>query len=72
MIQLIEKQQGKFCIKIHDVNCVFIPMELFVDYQFMPVTKKLKGSTLGWYINRKFISYNQIKKAIKTNNTVTI
>ena len=64
MIQLIEKQKGKFCIKIHGVDCVFIPMELFAGCQFMPLDKKLKGSTLGWYVRRKFVSYNQIKKAI--------
>jgi len=40
MIQLIEKQKRKFCIKIHGVDCVFMAMELFVDYQFMPVGKK--------------------------------
>lgn len=52
-------------MKIHGINCVLMPMELFVDYQFLPLNKIVKGSTLGWYVNRKFISYWQIKKAIK-------
>lgn len=64
MIQLIDKQKGKFYIKIHGVDCVFMPMELFVDYQFLPLNKIVKGSTLGWYVNRKFVSYNQIKNTI--------
>lgn len=64
MIQLIEKQKGKFCMIIHGVNCVFMPMELFINNQLLPLTKKIKGSTLGWYIKRKFVSYNQIKKTI--------
>lgn len=52
-------------MKIHGVDCVFMPMELFVDYQFLPLAKKVKPSgTLGWYVKRKFVSYNQIKKAI--------
>lgn len=64
MIQLIEKQKGKFCMKIHGIACVFMPMELFKDNQFLPLEKKIKGSTLGWYVNRKFVSYNKIKKSI--------
>ncbi len=64
MIQLIDKQYGKFCMKIHDIDCIFMPMELFVDYQFLPLNKIVKGSTLGWNVNRKFVSYWQIKKTI--------
>ena len=64
MIQVTDIQKGKFCMVIHGVECVFMPMELFVDYQFLPLDKKIKKSTLGWYVARKFVSYNQIKKAI--------
>lgn len=31
---------------------------------FLPANKILKQSTLGWYVNRKFVSYNQIKRHI--------
>lgn len=48
-------------MRINEIDCVFMPMELFVDYQFLPLRKIIKGSTLGWYVNRKFISYWQIK-----------
>ena len=65
MVQLIEKQNGKFCINIHGVDCVFMPMSLFVGNNLFPVEAKVKGGTLGWYINRKWISYKQIKKVIQ-------
>lgn len=64
MIQLIKYEKGKFCMKIHGVDCVFMPMCLFSDKSFLPIPTKVKGSTLGWYVNRKFVSYKQIKKAI--------
>lgn len=71
MIQLIDKQSGKFCMKINNKDCVFMPMDLFFENSFIPIPKKVKGSTLGWYINRKFTSYNQIKKAINHERTNT-
>lgn len=49
---------------INEWNCVFMPMELFTEKQFLPLNKIVKQSTLGWYVNRKFISYWQIKSAI--------
>jgi hypothetical protein len=33
----------------------------------LPVEKKVKGSTLGWYVGRKFISYLKIKKNTNMN-----
>ena len=53
-------------MKIHGVDCVFMPMELFTGNNFLPNKKIVKGSTLGWYVNRKFVSYNQIRAAIKS------
>ena len=64
MIQLPEYKCLKFCITINGFDCVFMPMELYIGNNFKPVKKVLKGSTLGWYVNRKFISYNQIKREI--------
>jgi len=64
MIQLINKESNIFYINIYDILCVFIPMSLFKENSFIPFRPKVKGSTLGWYINRKWVSYNQIKKAI--------
>lgn len=55
-------------MKIHGVDCVFMPMELFTDNNFLPNKKTVKGSTLGWYVNRKFVSYNQIRDAIRRFN----
>ncbi len=65
MIQLIKKEAGKFYMDIHGVECVFMPMCLFTDKQFLPIEPKVKGSVLHWYVNRKYVSYNQIKEAIK-------
>lgn len=64
MIQLTEKQKGKFCMVINGIHCVFMPMELFAENNLFPLKKVVKGSTLGWYVNRKFVSFWQIKKEI--------
>jgi hypothetical protein len=63
IVQLIDRQARKFCI--NGVECSFLPIELFIGNNIIPVKRVVKGSTLGWYINRKFVSYKQIKKAIK-------
>lgn len=55
---------------IHGIECVFMPMELFVENKFLPLLPKVKGSTLGWYVNRKWVSYNQIKKIILSSNAI--
>jgi hypothetical protein len=58
---------------INGVRCVFIPMCLFADYQFLPLAMKIKASgTLGWYVKRKFVSYKQIRNAVlKQANQLT-
>lgn len=63
MIQLIKKEDDKFYMKIHDINCFFIPIDLFVERSFLPKKKIVKGSTLGWHVKGKFINYWQIKLA---------
>lgn len=60
-IQLIEKQNGIFRLNIGDLHTK--PINLFTDGLF-PLAKVIKGSTLGWHVKGKFISYNQLKKAI--------
>ncbi len=65
MIQLIEVQDNKFYMNIYNTPCVFIPMELFTYNSIIPVPAKVKGSTLGWYVNRKWVSYNQVVKATR-------
>lgn len=51
-------------MKINGWDCIFMPMCLFANRQFLPLSPKVKGSTLGWYVNRKFVSYKQLKKVI--------
>lgn len=65
-IQLIEKQGNIYRLTINGIFCDFIPMELFVNDVF-PVKKCMVNGSLGWYVNRRFVSYRQIKKAIKTS-----
>jgi len=67
MIQLIEKQNNTFHLSIMGKDYYFIPPTYITD-NFLPLTVKVKGSTLGWNIGGKFISYWQIKKAIKHYN----
>jgi len=52
---------------INGIECVFMPMELFTNKSFMPLPKHVpkNRSVLHWYVGGKYVSYNQIKKAIK-------
>src|SRR6185312_4743222 len=65
LIELIEKQGNKYRLKIDGIECLFIPLDLFTT-RFLPVKRCLSNGSLGWYVNRKFTSYKQIKNAIKT------
>jgi DNA mismatch repair ATPase MutL len=66
MIQLSHIQDKSFYINIHGEDCVFIPMDLFLNNLFpLPKHTKKNRNILYWYVNRKYVSYNQIKKAIQ-------
>ncbi len=64
MIQLIEKQGNIYRLLIDGVSCLFIPMDLFTT-GILPVKKCLVNNSLGYYVARKFVSYNKIKKKIQ-------
>ena len=64
MIQLIEKQITNYRLLINEVECLFMPIELFTT-SFLPVKKCVVNGSLCWYVGRKFISYRKIKKAIQ-------
>ena len=66
MIQLIEKQDSNYRLIINGTSCLFIPMNLFL-HDLLPVKKCQVNGSIGWYVNREFISYNKIKKAILCN-----
>lgn len=66
-IQMIEKQKNNYRLTVYGIECLFIPLDLFTTGLF-PVKKCLVNGSLGWYVNRKFVSYNQIKKAITPKN----
>jgi hypothetical protein len=63
-IQLIEKQKGSYRLLINGVECLFVPLDLFTT-GLMPVKRTQVNNSLGWYVNRKFVSYNKIKAVIK-------
>lgn len=64
MIQVIEKQHFNYRLLIFGIEVTFKPMELYTN-RFMPVKKCIVNGSLGWYVNRKFVSYRKIKTAIK-------
>lgn len=64
MIQFIEKQSTTFCFTINSKRYYLIKCNLYYQNDLLSLKANVKGSTLGWYIQRKFVSYNQLKKAI--------
>lgn len=63
MIQLIERQYNSWHIKFNNADLIFIPPQLFLYNSFIPL-KANADNGLRWRVNRKWVSYNQIKKAI--------
>lgn len=68
IIKLIEKQSNNYRLLIDGIECLFIPLDLFTTGLF-PVKRTNVNGSLGWYVNRKFISYKKIKKAIHEKTT---
>lgn len=66
MIKVTDYKKPIFCIEIYNTPYQFIPMDLFTSKNFLPIAKKVKGSTLGWYVNRRWVSYNQLRNAIRS------
>ncbi len=64
MIQLINKHGNTYRLKIYNVECVFMPPDLFIKNLF-PVKRCLNNNSFGFYVNREFVSYKQIKIVIK-------
>ena len=66
MIQLVDKHKGKYTLIIHGVECIFMPMALFLSTSLMPLKAFVPNgkSVIKWKVNGKQVSYNQIKKAI--------
>ena len=62
-IQVIDKQGDNYRLIIYELDCLFIPFELFTTGLF-PVKRTTVNGSLGWYVKRKFVSYNKVKKAI--------
>lgn len=62
-IELIDKQNNNYRLLVNDIECLFIPMDLFTT-GISPVKKCIVNGSLGWYVGRKFVSYKKIKKAI--------
>jgi len=73
MIQLIDKQVGRYKLVIHNIECTFIPpFALFVGDNLLeakPFIPKGK-SVLKYCVGDKQVSYNQIKAAIGVSKRI--
>ena len=63
MLQLVKIQQDKFLIhnKLYDFVKPNYLMKIFGKL----IKPKIKNSTLGWYVEGTWVSYNQLKKILK-------
>ena len=63
-IKLIDNQRLVFCTGNRIITLTARPLALYIDNDLFPKNPVVKGSTLGWYIERQFISYNQLKNIL--------
>ena len=63
MIQLIDNKAGIWHLNINEVYCTFIPPRLFIK-GLLPHPGNADNG-LRWRVNRKWVSYKQIKKEIR-------
>lgn len=66
MIELKHKQGNNWHITINGIDCMFTPIALYIGNNLYP-EKANADNGLRWRINRKWVSYNKIKIAIKLN-----
>lgn len=64
-IQLIKYQDKKFLLQIGEKRYWLYKVNLFPDEDFEIIKPKVKGSTIGFYLQGNFISFRQIEKAIR-------
>ena len=63
MIQLIKKEGASWHMIIHGVECTFFQMSLYIGNNLFPVNPNTDHG-LRWRVNRKWVSYRQVKKSI--------
>ena len=63
MIQLIEHKGSSWHMIIHGIDCTFIPMNLYIGNDLYAVKPDCENG-LRWRVNRKWVSFNQIKNVI--------
>ena len=70
MVYLIGYKQNSWHIFINDVECYFTckPIALYIGNNIF-CEEPSADNGLRWRINRKWVSYNQIKKAINGKKT---
>ena len=66
MIQIIEKQSNGWHILFNGAQLFFYPPRLYLLNSFV-LLKANADNGLRWRVNRKWISYNQIKAKINEN-----
>jgi hypothetical protein len=57
----IEMQLLTFCYNGQQCTLYTRPLSLFT-YGLFPLPAKVKGSTLGWYVGGKWLSYYELKR----------
>jgi hypothetical protein len=50
-------------MNIYNDGYTWMPPKDLYYHTLKPLPVKVKGSTLGWYIKRTWVSYNQLKEA---------
>lgn len=64
-IQLIKHQDRKFLLQIGEKRYWLYKVNLFPEEDFEFIKPKVKGATIGFYLQGGFVSFRKIEKAIR-------
>lgn len=64
IIRLLKHQDKKFLLQIGEKRYWLYKVNLFPDDCFEIIKPKVKGATIGFYLQGCFVSFRKIEKAI--------
>lgn len=64
-VQLLKHQDKKFLLQIGEKRYWLYKVNLFPEDNFEIIKPKVKGSTIGFYVQSEFVSFRKIEKAIR-------